>query len=291
MELHEFSETDMSRQAQPFAPVGIEQFGVHSSAPGLEYCVSNSGPYLLEVINSSDVICLLLGNINSRTRYDDGPSVPLIFRAETAAFHPKGSRMLIDAHEVRHSFIAFRYSDGFQRSVTDQEIERLRRSSSVDNIGASAIQHLARYARQKVSPSVPADPWEIQCLATLTYIETTRYLESSKGQRKIAMSDAEFARLEEFITANISLNLTCGDIAAELALPVRVVVDGVKARTGYSLYRLVLEKRIDVAATMLRETNARICDVAAECGFSSQQHMTSLFSKRLGVTPARFKSS
>ncbi|MGF6757461.1 helix-turn-helix domain-containing protein [Paraburkholderia sp. GAS42] len=281
----------MSSQAQPFAPVGIEQFGVHSSAPGLEYCVSTSGPYLLEVTNSSDVICLLLGNINSRTRYDDGPSLPLIFRAETAAFHPKGSRMLIDAKEVRHSFIAFHYSDGFQRAVTDQEIERLRRCGSVDNIGAAAIQHLARYARQKVSASAMPDPWEIQCLATLTYIEATRHLESSKGQRKIAMSDAEFARLEEFIIGNISLNLTCGDIAAELALPIRVVVDGVKGRTGYSLYRLVLDKRIDVAATMLRETDARICDVAAECGFSSQQHMTSLFSERLGVTPLRLRKN
>jgi len=71
---------------------------------------------------------------------------------------------------------------------------------------------------------------------------------------------------------------------------VRAVFDGVKARTGYSLYRYVLEKRIGVAAHMLRSGDAPLVDVAAACGFSSQQHMTALFSERLGTTPLRYRN-
>ncbi|WP_373686898.1 helix-turn-helix domain-containing protein [Paraburkholderia youngii] len=86
-------------------------------------------------------------------------------------------------------------------------------------------------------------------------------------------------------------SLSCADIAAVLDLPVRVVFDGVKARTGYSLYRFVLEKRISAAAQMLRATDAPLCEVAAVCGFSSQQHMTALFSERIGTTPLRFRKN
>jgi AraC family transcriptional regulator len=74
-----------------------------------------------------------------------------------------------------------------------------------------------------------------------------------------------------------------------LDLPVRVVFDGVRARGGYSLYRFVLERRISAAAQVLLATDAPLCEVAAACGSSSQQHMTALFSERIGTTPLRFR--
>jgi AraC family transcriptional regulator len=281
----------MSAEASHSVYAGIEQFGLLSSIPGLDYCISESRPYSLEVINQSDVICLLLGNIESQTQYDDGPTMPLTFSAETAAFHPRGSRMRIDAQDVRQRFMAFRYSDAFQRTISDQSVDRLRRAGSADNIRAAAIRHLARYARQKVSHAANLDPWEIQCLATLAYIETTRQLAQTPEGRKIGMSDAEFTRLENYVAENIECNLICADMVAQVNLPARIVFDGVKARTGYSLYRFVLEKRLGTATRMLRETDSPLSDVAAACGFSSQQHMTALFSDRLGVTPLRFRKN
>jgi AraC family transcriptional regulator len=273
------------------ANAGIEQFDLVKSAPGLDYCISTSQPYALEVTNPTDMICLLLGAIVSETRYDDGPTIPVTFRAETAAFHPKGQTMRIDAHDVRHGFIAFRYSDAFQDTISDKRANRLRHAGSMDNIGAPAIRHLVRYARQKFAPGAQLDPWEVQCLATLAYIETTRHLERSGDQRKTGLSDAEFATVGQYVADHLEDNLNCAEIAATLGLPVRVVFDGVKARTGYSLYRFVLEKRIDAATRMLRETREPLCEVAAACGFSSQQHMTSLFSERLGTTPLRVRKN
>jgi transcriptional regulator GlxA family with amidase domain len=109
--------------------------------------------------------------------------------------------------------------------------------------------------------------------------------------RKVALSDAQFARMEEFIAANIAENLTCPQIAGALDLPVRAVVEGVKGRTGYSLYRFVVDKRVEAAAALLRETRLPISEVAFECGFSSQQHMTSVFAERLGLTPMRLRKN
>ena len=281
----------MSGTYQPPACRRIEGFRVVSGAPGLEYCISGAQPYTLDMHNPSEMICLLLGTIVTETRYDDGPAVPFTFEAETAAFHPRGGSMRIDAQQVSHGFIAFRYRDPFQSRITDSNARATLRVSSRSNLGANAIRHLVRYARLKVpvESSLQVDPWEIQCLATLAWIETTRHLENTAEKRKPGISDAEFSRLEQYVASNIEEGLSCADLAAALDLPVRVVFDGVKARTGYSLYRFVMERRIGAAAHMLRATDTPLCDVAAACGFSSQQHMTALFSARIGTTPSRFR--
>ena len=281
----------MSGTTQQFTTRRIERFSAVAGTPGLEYCISGAQPYTLELDNSSDMICLLLGTIISRTRYDDGPSLPFTFEAETAAFHPRGGSLCIDALQVRHGFVAFRYPDAFQRSITHDHADARHHAGSVSNLGADAIRHLVRYARLKapLESALPVDPWEMQCLATLAWIETTRHLENTANKRKPGISDAEFSRLEQFIAENIEYGLNCADIAGALELPLRVVFDGVKARTGHSLYRFVLERRISAAAEMLRASDMPLCDVAAACGFSSQQHMTALFSARIGSTPSRFR--
>jgi AraC family transcriptional regulator len=283
----------MSGTAPLSANARIERFSAVAGAPGLEYCISGAQPYTLELHNPSDMICLLLGTIVAQTRYEDGPISPLTFRAETAAFHPRGGSMHIDAQRVERGFIAFRYPDAFQRRIGERDADALRRTGNRSNVGADAIRHLVRYARLKMplERSLPVDPWEIQCLATLTWIETTRHLENTADKRKPGLSDAEFSHLEHFVADNIEHSLSCPDIAAALDLPVRVLFDGVKAHTGYSLYRFVLEKRISAAAEMLRATDAPLCEVAAACGFSSQQHMTALFSERIGTTPLRFRKN
>jgi|GEM_PF-1089161 len=279
----------MKRDAGLPTARGFEQFSVADGVPGLEYCLPGANPYLLDSANPSDVFCVLLGDIASETRYDDGQLTAHTFRAETLAFHPKGSRMWINALEVRQRFIAFRCSDAFMDQICEHDVQALRRNGNVDNIAASTIRHLVRYARQKVGGMAHLDPWEAQCLGTLACLEAVRVLERRVKPRKSPLSGTQFARMDEFIAANIAENLTCAQIAAALNLPVRVVVEGVKERTGYSLYRLVVDKRIEAASALLRDTDLQISEVAFACGFSSQQHMTGVFSDRLGVTPMRLR--
>lgn len=69
----------------------------------------------------------------------------------------------------------------------------------------------------------------------------------------------------------------------------RGTTDGVKSRTGRSPYSLVIEKRIERARTMLTKSDASIAEVACACGFSSQQHMTAMLSRKLGQTPRRLR--
>jgi len=56
-----------------------------------------------------------------------------------------------------------------------------------------------------------------------------------------------------------------------------------------SPYRFVIERRLARARQMLLGSDQPISDIAFACGFSSQQHLTSTMSAKLGETPRRLR--
>ena len=172
---------------------GLEQFPTRGSHGGVDYCIAGSKPYALEFANGSDVICLLLGDIFSRTRFEDDREEPLVFQGETAAFHPRHGNVRVAASSVRHGFIAFAYSDEFQASISDRSLREARKAGSTNNIRHKSIRHLACYARERMRLSGALDPLEIQYLGGMVYLETVQGLRDVRPVNRAGLSDAEFA--------------------------------------------------------------------------------------------------
>lgn len=268
---------------------GLEQFQVRASAGGVSYCIAGPKPYHLEFANDVDVICLLLGDIVSRSRFEDDREADLVFQGETAAFHPREGRVRVRAEQVRHGFIAFGYSSAFQDLTDDTGIEALRRAGTRNNVRRGEIRHLARYVRERIRARQRLEPLEVQSLATLIYVNTLRSLDAAREDGGIRLSDEEFQRICDFIDAELAGEISCESIALAAGLPLRVVFDGMKARTGMSPYRFVIERRLSRARRMLLDSELPISDIAFACGFSSQQHLTSTMSAKLGETPRRLR--
>jgi AraC family transcriptional regulator len=268
---------------------GLEQFRMRGDANGVGYCIAGANPYALEFSNTSDVICLLLGDINSNTKFEDDREKPLVFLGESTAFHPRIGNVRVRAADVRHGFIAFSYANEFQSALDDRSIDALRRGGSCNNIRNGAIKFLARYVKERLRRPDGLQPLEVQFLALGTYVETMRQLEAVAPARRDILSDQEFAKLCDYIEGNLEDKLTCADLSRAINLPLRAVYQGVKLRTGRSPYSLIIEKRIERASAMLRHTDASIAEIACACGFSSQQHLTATLSRRLGRTPRRLR--
>jgi AraC family transcriptional regulator len=268
---------------------GLEQFHRRGDANGVGYCIAGAKPYALEFTNSADVICLLLGDINSNAKFEDDREKPLVFLGDSTAFHPRVGNVRVRAGDVRHGFIAFSYAGDFQNVLDDESIEDLRHGGSRNNIRNDAIRFLARYVRERLRRPEGLQALELQFLALGTYVETMRQLAVARPARRDMLSDLEFARLCAYIEGNLEEKLSCADLSRAINLPLRVIYDSVKARTGRSPYNLVTEKRIERACVMLRDGDASIAEVAVACGFSSQQHLTATLSRRLGRTPRRLR--
>ena len=269
---------------------GVEHYPIRGDADGVGYCIAEAKPYALEFSNDADVICLLLGDINSRTKFEDDSERPLVFLSESTAFHPRVGNVRVRAEDVRHGFIAFNYAEDFKRALDDRNIEGLRRAGSRNNIRNDAIKFLARYVRERLRRPDALQPLELQFLALGTYVETMRQLDTAVAARRETLSDQEFARLRAYIEENLEGKLTCADLSGAVNLPLRAVYDGVKVRTGRSPYNLIIEMRVERACNMLRHSNASIAEIAIVCGFSSQQHLTATLSRRVGRTPRRLRA-
>ena len=267
---------------------GLEQFRLVANAGGVNYCIADARPYALEFTNDFDVICLLLGDINTRTKFEDDEERTLTFRGETSAFHPRGGNVRVAASEVRQGFIAFGYSPDFQSDVDEMNVERARIMGSRNNIDRSAIQHLARYAGARLRAG-GMEPLEIELLASLVFLETIRQLGVIRERGSEGLSDHEFWAVCEYVDAELANDITCHKIASAVNLPLRAIFDGIKKRTGFSPYQYVLERRIVRARELLVASSIPISEVALACGFASQQHLTSTLSKRLGMTPRRLR--
>ena len=62
-----------------------------------------------------------------------------------------------------------------------------------------------------------------------------------------------------------------------------------RASTGVTPHRYVLQRRVDHARSLLEKRGREIIDIAAECGFSSQAHLTQVLREYVGVTPAEYR--
>ena len=267
--------------------LGLEQFRMQGGVGDIGYCIAGAKPYALEFSNDADVICLLLGDIITETKFEDNPEKPLIFLGQSAAFHPKGGNVRVRASAVRQGFLAFSYAKPFVDAFDDVNIGPARRGGSRNNIRKDAITLLSRYARQRLQAQQRLAPFELHSLAAHLYLETIRALELPRGQRRYGLSDREFAAILEFVEAELSNDIKCSQLATVARVPLRVLFDGMKARVGVSPYRFIMNKRIERAQQLLRSSRLSIADIALACGFSSQQHLTAALSTKLGQTPQK----
>ncbi len=94
----------------------------------------------------------------------------------------------------------------------------------------------------------------------------------------------------DFIDANLSDAMSLSDMAAAVALSPIHFARQFKKSTGQSPYQYLLGARIEAAKRLLRSDLA-IAEIAFRCGFSHQEHLTRIFGRMVGVTPAAYRRS
>jgi AraC family transcriptional regulator len=58
---------------------------------------------------------------------------------------------------------------------------------------------------------------------------------------------------------------------------------------GQAPHRYVLDRRVERAKALLRDTETSVVDIALETGFSSQSHLSAWFTRLVGTTPAAYR--
>lgn len=118
-----------------------------------------------------------------------------------------------------------------------------------------------------------------------------RYAKSNfPNQSKAAsLDDHRFRKVREYIDSHLDTDIRLSDLAAIAGLESTYFIRAFKSATGLTPYQFLLEKRTQHAARLLAETDMPIVDIAYQSGFSNQSHLTLVFGRIMGTTPAVFR--
>ncbi|MFM7244006.1 MAG: helix-turn-helix transcriptional regulator [Planctomycetaceae bacterium] len=97
------------------------------------------------------------------------------------------------------------------------------------------------------------------------------------------------ASLTEHVDAHLRIGSSLSELAVRVGLSPSHFARKFRACTGLSLHRFVNRRRLEAALRLLRDHREPLTGVAVDLGFSSQSHLTRLFSSLTGMTPAKYR--
>jgi AraC family transcriptional regulator len=113
----------------------------------------------------------------------------------------------------------------------------------------------------------------------------------SRGQPRARAAIGQLTPAIDFMEANLQHSIGLPAIAAATCLSPSHFARQFHATVGKAPHQYLVQLRIERAERLLRETDTRLADIAFACGFASQEHMTRLFKRSKGVTPAAYRKT
>jgi len=106
--------------------------------------------------------------------------------------------------------------------------------------------------------------------------------------RQIGPSIAEAI---EYMRENLERSISLVDIARAINRSPSHFARQFRNEIGVPPHHYLVNLRIERAQYLLERTRTSIAEIAYECGFSHQEHLTRFFQRRLGTTPAAYRRS
>lgn len=120
-------------------------------------------------------------------------------------------------------------------------------------------------------------------------LSTALQLEKKEPRARSRLSQWQLRRAVAYIEDNCLRRIRLEELAELTGLSQSYFSHAFKASTGLPPHRWQMRARIDKVKRLLEDRDASLPDVAALTGFADQAHLTRIFRKMAGTTPAAWK--
>jgi AraC family transcriptional regulator len=158
----------------------------------------------------------------------------------------------------------------------------------------SATGRLLGLLMEELEAGAPSGRLYAESLAhalAVRFLTVNPALPKSHYPRVAPLPPARLRKIKDQIEANLAQKLSLKTLATESGYSRAHFLRMFHAAIGVTPHEYLVERRLSYAKQLLKLRRSSIAEIAVECGFSSQSHMTDLFRKKLGVTPAEFRRS
>jgi AraC family transcriptional regulator len=105
------------------------------------------------------------------------------------------------------------------------------------------------------------------------------------------LSPQRLRRVRDYVEAHLDDDLSLTVLADIACLSPYHFSRSFKQATGVGPQRYVIQRRLERAKRLLRQSHQPLAWIAQEAGFADQSHLTQSFRREMGVTPGRFRAA
>lgn len=128
-------------------------------------------------------------------------------------------------------------------------------------------------------------------LELLILLERTRYATDGESSFRIESSDEKTGEILDYLHTNYSKPLSLASLSGHFATNRTSLNNLFRTGCGLSVMAYLNKIRLDVAASLLRNTELPVTEVAWRSGFPDESYFSRSFRKRYGKPPAVYRKS
>ena len=196
-----------------------------------------------------------------------------------------------DDIDVNHVYLSESLMSGVASEVMDKMVNEVFLHDVLkmqDPLISNAVNIIATEARQHQ----PGSSLYVEAVATQLAVHLFRNYASATFRNKdddSGLSPILANRITEYIDSRLHEKLDLSSLAHVTGLGQWSFTRRFRVTFKQSAHAYILERRIERAKHLLQHSTKLISDIALDCGFSDQSHMTRLFQTRFKTTPAVFR--
>lgn len=228
-----------------------------------------------------------------RTQFNDGPVVDMIPKSHSAYFLPAGSVIEVRKEYPTEFMLVTidpeRLGEKFPHLAEDDRLQGLNRP--ISNIMDARLAALAATIRRQLLQG--EQPRSLATdLATTALESLSAHLKRKAGKSaNMPLSAYKLRRVLQYIGANFTQKIMIEDIASAAGnMSPFHFAHTFKAALGQSPYQYILDQRLRQARDLLVQTDNPLAEIACATGFYDQAHMTEMFRRKIGITPAKMRN-
>jgi AraC family transcriptional regulator len=112
---------------------------------------------------------------------------------------------------------------------------------------------------------------------------------SSSSGECCGLAPWQVRRLRTHIETNLESPLSCDVLASRVGLSVSYFARAFKRSFGCSPHRFLMRRRVERAQYLMLKSGAPLAQISIECGLSDQAHLSRVFRRFTGESPASWR--
>ena len=159
----------------------------------------------------------------------------------------------------------------------------------------AAVENLAR-ALVAAAATTPGDNASLNSIGTALIVRAiaiSRVRGDGRAQAalKAPLPKWRLNRVVEYVDTRLDERVTLAEMAGVAGLTRMHFAAQFRRATGVSPHAYLLQRRVERAKELLRDTTRPLVDIALSVGFGTQPHFTTVFKRFVGETPRRWRQS